>query len=65
MCIRDSYDLVREWYLANRSALAVRTDHMEIVDEEPPAMTEVVEDESSDEPSSAEPSEDPAPNEEE
>lgn len=52
-------------YLANRSALAVRTDHMEIVDEEPPAMTEVVEDESSDEPSSAEPSEDSTSNEEE
>lgn len=59
------YDLVREWYLANRSALAVRTDHMEIVDEESPATTEVAEDESSDEVSSAEPSEDPTSNEEE
>ena len=51
--------------MANRSALAVRTDHMEIVDEESPATTEVAEDESSDEVSSAEPSEDPTPNEEE
>lgn len=59
------YDLVREWYLANRSALAVRTDHMEIVDEESPATTEVAEDESSDEVSSAETSEDPTFNEEE
>ena len=59
------YDLVREWYLANRSALAVRTDHMEIVDEESQATAEMAEAESPEEASSTESSEDSNSNEEE
>ena len=56
------YDLVRDWYLSNRSSLAVRTDHMEIADEQSQVTTVVVEDEPLDEGGSSETaSEEPAP----